>query len=288
MINKVKLITMLIVALLVSGSLADEALSRGKGGKVSESAATAGVAGSNANTKAAVPLYCETGAIITIGECQKDLIKKCVQEEYADKIKKAKKDDLDKYEKNCKVKVENSPELQACYQKTACGPFLLDVSSCMGEKDVLNDLELRSTCELKARQKFGFTDAYFDGFKVREDYKPDAGSGEPCDVDLDILDDFLDDEDTSYDVEPDKSAYSLKAGDLLAWGIPAVPRIPAPRMKSSSSSASSGDSSNAASQPVDDDAYKNLKMIEVTSTEITDTQKDAFLRELDAQAANSF
>ena len=89
---------------------------------------------------------------------------------------------------------------------------------------------------------------------------------------------------TLYDVEPAKSV-SLADGDLIAWGIPYVPRIPVPRSRKHTSTSSSSSSTSSQQSQINDETYKALRMVEENSEKITDSEKTEFLNKLNARAA---
>lgn len=108
-------------------------------------------------------------------------------------------------------------------------------------------------------------------------YKQEYEKSQTSDSSLDSQDkediDFSDLEKSSmFDVEP-LETISLKQGDLLAWGIPSVPRIPVPKPKAKPET-------QAGATEVKDETYRALWNIESNSSKITDSQKDQFLTDL--------
>lgn len=88
------------------------------------------------------------------------------------------------------------------------------------------------------------------------------------------------DKDTETDVEPEKSGY-LKSGDLLAWGVPGIGIPSIPRVTHEEKSKTVSD------RQVSDETYNAVKSVEQESEKITDTDKDAFLMQLNMQAAQN-
>ena len=94
-------------------------------------------------------------------------------------------------------------------------------------------------------------------------------------------------EEDQTDIEPEESGY-LPNGELLAWGVPYVPSIPRPRKTNSSSNSNNSNNSSSTTQAKPSDAsYNALRSVEENSAKITDTDKNAFLNELDSRATAS-
>lgn len=87
------------------------------------------------------------------------------------------------------------------------------------------------------------------------------------------------------DVAP-VEAGCLENGELLAWGIPSIPHIPAPKPKATTTSSSST-SAPAEQKEVSDEGYKSLRSVEIESEKVTEPEKDQFISELNSRVGSN-
>lgn len=201
-----------------------------------------------------------------------------------------------KEKKACKKdylkRVEAKPEFKK-FENYRCTNYSKLVFTCM-DNFTFEDKDKRFSCEEEAKNELNFNEDDFDGrlileLKEKGEVKVPKYNGseveenieEPAEESMEDLESDTIEEDFDG---LDHSSYNLQHGDLIAWGVPGVPRIPAPR-KTTKTNASSNNTQQApaAQEECKDPIFNNIKLIESNASKVTDTEKDQFLNELKSQ-----